>query len=242
MGSLTDHGLYKAHGWEQSDYKIVHNHGRGEQLYHFRNFMLRNVNIDPYYDLNSNNDNNNNNNIETRDIGSSASSQSSRHLNHNTNNVDHLPPSKKYRIVFPQKSSDIYARSMDFIKEIRIVQEHFPNVSVEYYIMKNLTLMEQLEITTQTSIYITLCGGGAVSAMFLPKGASVILYYSEDGGTRNGKRSYLPALLDYDLFNAMSYLRVHWLPRNTMKTTFDHEVLLSLIEQELHIIQSQVFL
>ena len=233
MGSLTDHGLYKAHGWEQSDYTSVHNHGRGEQLYQFRNFMLHNVHIDPYYNLNT---------PYVADAApvtttSSSSSAASRLLEEEKE--DALP---KYRIVFSQKSSDIFARSLDFETQIQIVQDRFPNVSVEHYVMKNLTLLEQLELTSRTSIYITLCGGGAVSAMFLPKGASVILYYSEDGGTRNGKRSYQPALLDYDLFNAMSYLRVHWLPRNTMKTTFDQDALVLLIEQELHIIQSQVFM
>ena len=219
MGSLTDHGLYKAHGWEQADYLSVHNHGRGEQLYNFRNFMLRNMNMNPYYDLNQPVPDDN---------------------DHNPQNTNMGPP--KYRIVFSQKSSEIYSRSMDFETQIQLVQDRFPQASVEHYVMKNLTLTEQLEITTRTSIYISLCGGGAVSAMFLPKGASVILYYAEDGGTKNGRRNYKPALLDYDLFNAMSYLRVHWLGRNTMKSTFDQEALLMLIEQELQIIQSQVFM
>jgi hypothetical protein len=201
MGPLTDHGLYKAHGWEALDYKIVQNHGRGDQLYNFRNFMLQNMNMNPYATIQQ----------------------------------------QPFRIVFSQKSSDIYNRNIDFVRQIRLVQERFPTVKVENYTMKELSLQQQLDVTTRTAIYITLCGGGAVSAMFLPKGSSVILYYAEDGGTINGKRSYKPALLDYDLFNAMSYLRVHWLPRNTMKTSFDEQTLLLLIEQELELMKFNTF-
>jgi hypothetical protein len=201
LGSLTDHGLNKGHGWEQSDYKSVHNIGRGPQLYQFRNFMLRNMNMDP---------------LE--------------------------PVERPYRIVFSEKSSDIFIRNVNFERQIALVKQHFPNAKVENYTMKELSLQQQLDVTYRTSIYISLCGGGAVTAMFLPKGASVILYYAEDGGTLNGKMSYKPALLDWDIFNAMSHLRVHWLPRHGLKTKNDEEALVMLIRHELDLIESRTFL
>jgi hypothetical protein len=69
----------------------------------------------------------------------------------------------------------------------------------------------------------------------------VIVYYSEDGGALNNRMTHKPALLDWDLFNAMSYLRVHWMPRNTMRETMDEKALLLLIRHELDLIDSQAF-
>lgn len=202
LGSLTDHGLYKAHGWEEEDYKIVHNSGRGGSLYEFRNFMVRNMVL--FDDGN------------TIPIASSF-------------------PKPPFRIVFSQRSSDIFIRSMDFAQQIALVKQNFPDAIVENYIFKEMTVREQLQVATQTSVYITLCGGGAVTAMFLPKGASVIVYYADDGGVSNGKLTHKPALLDWDLLNAMSYLRVHWIPRNSRRTSIDDTALVLLIQHELEI-------
>ena len=57
----------------------------------------------------------------------------------------------------------------------------------------------------------TVGGGGAVTAMFASRGASVFVYYSETDGQRDNRHTNEPARLDWDLLNAMSYLRVHWL-------------------------------
>ncbi|KAL3902573.1 MAG: hypothetical protein SGARI_005768, partial [Bacillariaceae sp.] len=43
IGGLTDHGTEKLHGWEDDDYELTHNHGRGGLLYDFRNFMMSNL-------------------------------------------------------------------------------------------------------------------------------------------------------------------------------------------------------
>lgn len=146
-----------------------------------------------------------------------------------------------HRIVFSQKSSDIYIRSLDFERQLEIVRTSFPNEKVENYTLKSLTLHEQVEIASQASIFVTLCGGGAVTAMFLPRGASVIVYYGEDSGTENNKLTGKPALLDWDLFNSMSHLRVHWMPRNSRKKTVDERALILLIQHELTIIESRAF-
>jgi hypothetical protein len=34
---------------------------------------------------------------------------------------------------------------------------------------------------------VTVCGGGAVTATFLPLGSSVVLYYVENGGVQNNR-------------------------------------------------------
>ena len=78
--------------------------------------------------------------------------------------------------------------------------------------------------------------------MFLPKGASIFLYYAEGRWVQKENRmTYKPALLDWDLFNAMSHLRVHWLPRNTMKTETDEDMIVELIRHELLFMDNHVF-
>jgi len=204
MGSLTDHGLHKAHGWYELDYKIIHNHGRGASIYAFRNFMLRNMNLD-------------------------TSPLSTR--------------SKPYKIVFSTGSSEASNRNMDFERQMELVKENIPDVQVKDYAFKNITLREQLVAASNAAIYVTTCGGGAMTGMFLPKGASVFIYYHESGGMLSGKQagSGKPAMLDWDLFNAMSHLRVHWIPRNTRNTPIDENALIMLVRNELHLIENRVF-
>ena len=207
IGSLTDHGVTKSHGWQESDYAITHNHGRGGMLYDFRNFMMQNLDIP----------------IENVPVAAATGA------------------ARRHRIIFSQKSSDIFNRAMDFEKQIESVRQNFPHAQVEAYIFKELSLQEQIEAVSDASIYVTLCGGGAVTAMFLPKGASLIVYYSEDGGAQDNHMTHKPALLDWDLLNSMSYLRVHWMPRNTMKEPLDEKALLLLIRHELELIDSETF-
>jgi len=197
----------KSHGWEESDYNIVHNHGRGGLLYEFRNFMVDNMGLSIHAP------------------------------------VSKLPNGRDrpHRIVFSQKSSDIYIRSLDFERQLDLVKESFPNEQIENYTLKSLTLQEQVDIASQASIFVSLCGGGAVTAMFLPRGSSVILYYGEDSGSEGNKLTGKPALLDWDLFNSMSHLRVHWLPRNSRGKKVDERALILLIQHELAIIESGAF-
>ncbi len=78
---------------------------------------------------------------------------------------------------------------------------------------------------------------GAVTATFLPKGASLIIYFVEDGGMHRGRRDFsTPARLDWDIFNNMGYIRVHWLPLQTMNTRSDLSALVQLIDHEIHLI------
>lgn len=147
----------------------------------------------------------------------------------------HLPthPPKTRKVVFSIASSDGKGRRMDFQQQSKALQKlnlEF-DVDVHMVTMKDLTLMEQVELVHDAAVYISMCGGGAVNAMLLPKGASVILYYFKAGTYENGKRTEKPAPLDWDLMNSLSYLRVHWMPRET--TPGDLDTFLALIQHEL---------
>jgi hypothetical protein len=101
---------------------------------------------------------------------------------------------------------------MDFERQMGVVSA-IEGVAVESYSFQDLSVREQVEIASRTSVFVTACGGAAVTASFLPAGGAVVLYYSETGGYKNNLNTKLPALLDWDVFNAMSYLRVHWMVR-----------------------------
>mmetsp|Transcript_14027 Transcript_14027/g.35293 ORF Transcript_14027/g.35293 Transcript_14027/m.35293 type:complete len:547 (+) Transcript_14027:158-1798(+) len=146
--------------------------------------------------------------------------------------LNHKPP---FRIVFSEKSSSIGQRNFDFSGHKALLQKSFhPSyVSVESYVFSEMSIREQLEVASQASIFITSCGGGAVTSMFMPRGSSVIMYYLEDGGAIGNKLTGKPARLDWDLFNNMAYLKVHWLPAGTMSKEYDVKALLLLIQHEL---------
>ena len=146
--------------------------------------------------------------------------------------LNHKPP---FRVIFSENSSNIGHRNFDFSRQKELLKQGFhPSyVSVESYVFSEMSLKEQLEISSQASIFITSCGGGAVTSMFMPRGSSVIMFYLEDGGAIGNKLTGKPARLDWDLFNNLAYLKVHWLPAGTMKTDSDINALFLLIQHEL---------
>ncbi|CAJ1937936.1 unnamed protein product [Cylindrotheca closterium] len=172
MGSLTDHGTKKGHGWEPTDYEIVHNHGRGGQLWRFRNFMLGNLGIP----------------------------------------VSDAPPPTPLKIIFSEGSSKASYRNFDWKHHIDalLAADLGDNVMVESYKFSKFSLKEQVDIISQAAIFVTAGGGGAVTATFLSRGASAIIFYGSNTGLRNGRMSGTPARLDYDYFNNMGYVRIHW--------------------------------
>jgi len=147
-----------------------------------------------------------------------------------------------HRVIFSVNSSDIPSRVEDFQTQIELVRQHVPAAKVESYEFKHLSLKEQIEIANEAAIFVTVCGGGAVTGMFLPSGASVILYYHERGGVRGGRHgneaTHTPAMLDWDLYNSITHLRVHWLPKVTMNEIQDQMSFVSLIRYELKLIES----
>jgi hypothetical protein len=144
-------------------------------------------------------------------------------------------------VIYSQRSSDVPQRDVTFDRQVQAVRQRFSSdfVQVENYTMKELTISQQIRIVSDAAIYVSLCGGGAVTGMFVPKDSSIVLYYSEHGGldSWSGKPSYQPALLDYDLFNSLPYARVHWLPHSTMDTDRDVKILIALIQHEIDYIE-----
>jgi hypothetical protein len=202
IGSLTDHGVSKSHGWLAEDYQTTHNHGRGGLMRRFRAYALANIGLE-----------------------------------------DHrvVPRAGPHQVVFSQNSSSVPVRMLNFEFEVQVLQKALPHAVVQSTVLKKLSLYEQMELASRTAVLVTFCGGGAVTGMFLPKGASLIIYYQHNGGIRNGKPTGDLAMLDWDLFSAMSHIRVHWIPLSLRGNPVGQAGLVFLIQHELLLIDSQSF-
>lgn len=132
-------------------------------------------------------------------------------LSHLPTRVSSAPP---IRVTFSIHSSGRAHRNFDFQRQIDALQEAFAlstsNVIVKAYQFSKLSMSKEIEIITSSHVLITICGGGAMSSMFLPRGASLILYYSHElEGIENAK-------LDYDYLSNMGYTKTHWLSTQDM--------------------------
>ena len=140
-------------------------------------------------------------------------------------------------------SSSIKNRRIDFTFQMESLKAAFANSSldvvVEGYTFHKHSLQEQMEVASSAAIFITGCGGGAVTAMFLPRGAAVLLYFVSDGGVSKNHRTFTPARLDWDLFNHLAYLHVHRIPRYTMTLVEESAMLIELVTYELTRIEQQ---
>jgi hypothetical protein len=149
-----------------------------------------------------------------------------------------LQPSKnEVSIVFSVHSSGDVDRDLGFENQYHTLRKAFPATSIRLVEMANMTVAEQVRLASTTSVFITTCGGGAMTATFLPRGASLILYYKESGGFDFGSFNLTggAAYLDWDLFNNAAYLRVHWLPIGGMETQEGLESLMYLIRHEMDV-------
>jgi len=87
--------------------------------------------------------------------------------------------------------------------------------------MAKLSFKEQGELALDTAVFVSNHGGGSSTSIFLPKGASVLLYH-----TPNVK-------FDHRYYETLSYLRTVWIPLKDYNNT---EKLMGLAEAALEAI------
>jgi hypothetical protein len=100
------------------------------------------------------------------------------------------------------------------------IGEDMPEIVVEGYQFSKHTIQEQAKLV-----------GGAATATFSPRGASLLLYNQQGGGFEMKKRTGKPVYLDWDYLNKVGYIHLHWVPDRTREHKVDLE---ALNEQELH--------
>lgn len=146
-----------------------------------------------------------------------------------------------FHIVLNAHSSRDPERDVDFQQQQQMLSEAFPTVQVSVVRLSDYTLQDQMELISQkTNIFVSTCGGGSMTGFFLPRGASIILYYAEKSGFNFHKYALTggPAILDWDLFNNLGYIRTHWLPIGTMNTMEGLESLIYLIRHEMDVVSN----
>jgi Glycosyltransferase 61 len=139
---------------------------------------------------------------------------------------------KPYRIVVSISSSTKADRAnVSFTSQIQALSQLEPRVEIQAVQMSKLSLIEQIELTSTAAFYVSMTGGGTATAMFLPKGAHLILYY-------------VPSrYLDWDFWNNFPHIHTHWLPRSRKdrgeNTALDIERFLELVTRELNILEQE---
>mmetsp|Transcript_19968 Transcript_19968/g.41744 ORF Transcript_19968/g.41744 Transcript_19968/m.41744 type:complete len:502 (-) Transcript_19968:38-1543(-) len=147
------------------------------------------------------------------------------------------PKSKPRIITVSTYSSQDGKRSLSFKKQIEMLRGMFEEdeAIVKVVQFSTMTSEEQIKLAAESSIMLTAVGGGSVTSMFLPKGASLILFYAK---TPSQRSNLIPARLDWDYFNNAAYLRTHWFPIEGMDETKSLTEMGKLIRHELEIISS----
>lgn len=155
---------------------------------------------------------------------------------------------KKCKIVFSVNSSSNGNRITAFGQHVQALEngldrKYYDTVEIRKQRMSDLSIKEQATLLSDTCVFVTVCGGGSVSGVFLPRGASILIFFHEEDGVRK-----TPARLDWDFFNHATWLRTHWLPRPKLApvmggsphgpTALDLNVFVRLVEQELDIISN----
>jgi hypothetical protein len=106
-----------------------------------------------------------------------------------------------YKIIVSLSSSTKRDRAnVTFDGQIETLYALGDRVDIQAVNMANLTLYEQIELTSTAAVYVSVVGGGVSTAMFLPKGAHLILFYSRG------------RYLDWDFWNNFPHIKVHWVP------------------------------
>lgn len=87
--------------------------------------------------------------------------------------------------------------------------------------LNKLSLTQQIELLSRTAVFISTVGGGTVSATFLPKGASVILYHWKERP------------LDWDFWNNFPQIKANWFPMEDKDDDFHLDALAETVASQL---------
>ena len=220
------------HGIRKTKTNTLHNYGRGDILWRFRNYCLNNLGL-PSSSLSVNNDRR----LEIIRVSIVSDNSFNNRVSEE---------------VIPQKNSDIpnftlleegLRRFLDIDNQSSSNQNNIfvtnptnssVRVEIESHDFSNTTLTDHIRLMVDSTIFISICSDLAtVSASFLPQGATFIVFYDEKEeivATSSCPHYYR------DLLNNLSHVRVHWLPMIDKEySEQDMDVLYNLVEHEIKI-------
>lgn len=137
-----------------------------------------------------------------------------------------------YKVIVSISSSTKQDRAnVTFDEEIDRLSALGDRVDISVVNMTSLTLEEQIEVVSTAAVYVSVVGGGTSSAIFLPKGAHLILFYNP------------VRFLDWDFWNNFPQVKVHWMPlwsniEGGVLKSDTNGTLLNLIDRELALLDS----
>ena len=99
----------------------------------------------------------------------------------------------------------------------------------------NVNMTSRIKLMMDTTVFIATCSDAtATAAIFLPRGASLIVFYSTNGGAVNSADSTTTidsVCLDYrDLLNNLSHAFVHWLPMSSVYSEEGRKALFDVVK------------
>jgi hypothetical protein len=128
-----------------------------------------------------------------------------------------------YEIIFS-------SHTLNFEKHVGLLEEGFDSnvVSIQSRVLNDMELVDRVSLISKTSILVTNYEEQTYISTFLPWEATLILFYDEFGSTDS------PSRHNWDLFNNLSFLRVHWFPIGSMDTDQDMDTLLQVSRHALN--------
>jgi hypothetical protein len=139
-----------------------------------------------------------------------------QHMMKMMNAPDVSIPTNELLIFFSSHSSDRIFVSWDthmaLIKKITPELEHLVeqivgrkiNIVVECKVLSALTPAQQASLAARSAIYVTVAGGGALTAQFLSRGAGLIIYHENQEQIHDG-------FVDWKIWNFLtSWIRSNW--------------------------------
>jgi hypothetical protein len=165
------------------------NHARGPQFFAFRNFMLGNMKL-PLADL-------------------------------SCKDVEGAPA--ELQVVFGLRSPNWHGfmdekvdagTAVDWRSTGEEIGAKLQGVAVASHFFSEMTVKEQAALLSQTAVLVQLSGGSSSTAIFLPRGATLV--------------HVAPVKVkdDYALWSQMSHISVHWIELSVHKTLLDRGLLL----------------
>lgn len=237
FGAISDHVPYKGHGWERWDYEESHNYGRGGKFWEFRNYMIHNLfasfpKTTPTTDVDTRWGHYRQG--VTEKLAAKSVLLTTEQLSlYPPHSITDLGPDEPLVVLLSAFSNNRGGGSMEGeINDLRFAIRDMGGayqalhgrpptpgdigarvaILPEVHIFSKYTIEAQIQMASRAAVLVTSCGGGAITAAFLPKGAGLQIYYRERGGIENNRQTRLPARLDWDFFNNAGYLHNNWIP------------------------------
>ena len=212
LGAMTDHGVKRGHGNHVTDYQYAQNVGRGPILAKFRSYCLTNAGL------------------EAPETSAETLTSSMTILASISGSAKCKPQHFRTQLSFLHRQ---LLRSNNDRNNNIINTSSFRNVNFTEH-----SWLDQVAAVQNASVIVSVMGEGALPAFFLSRGSTLILYYDNTNEFVSSKRkTNRPVMMDWDIWNHVSHVTVHWIPMSSMDSPGSLNVLLNIVQTEMEMHQ-----